>query len=187
MFSFDQESHTYTLDGAILPSVTTLLKECGIISTAFYTDAGATNGSRRHLVTELLDRGNLDWSTVADEDIPYLEAWIKAKEDLSIEIEEIEKPMHHSIYGYAGMVDRLCTIGEENWVVDIKTGAKAKWNELQMILYGMMVSDFYGVGFPKMAIFNLKKNGRYEFSEVTYAQKNVAIAAVMIQKYKESK
>ena len=47
--TYDDETHTYTLDGGNLTSVTTLLKDVDIINNKFYTEAGANNGKRRHL------------------------------------------------------------------------------------------------------------------------------------------
>lgn len=184
MFNFNPETHVYTVDGGEIPSVTTLLNGCGIIETAFYTDKGASNGSRRHLLTELYDRGDLDWDTAADEDLPYLEAWISAKNHLAFEVTDIEATMYHKTYMYGGTADRLGFMLGEKWLIDLKTGAKAQWNDLQLILYGMMASSFLDIPLPKLGICSLKANGKFEFNEVTYKDKNVAIAAVMIEKYK---
>ncbi len=186
--TFDPEDHSYRVDGRSIPSVTTMLKDSGIVDTTFYTDTGCANGSRRHKLTEIFDRDELDWDSVADEDLPYLSAWIEAKGDIGFEITEIEKPMYHEQYLYAGTMDRLAMIDGELWVLDLKTGTKARWNRLQMILYGLMVASHTDGGKkPKLGLINLKGNGRYEFTEVDYRDQNTAIATVLIAKWKLEK
>lgn len=182
MLVFDPEKHEYSLDGIILPSVTTLLKECGIINTTFYTGNGADNGKRRHLVTELFDQERLDWESVLEEDLPYLSSWIQFKKDFNVEIQAIEQKMYHSILRYAGCVDRLVEIGGKPTVIDIKTGQKQKWHELQLILYGLMCihNDIK----PNLMCVYLKKTGKYSIEEYGYENERYALSAVRVAQWK---
>ncbi len=176
---FDKETHTYSLDGRVLTPVTDLLKDCGIIQTTFYTGKGAENGSRRHLATELLDKDILDWSTIAECDMPYLSAWIQAKEELGIEITSIEEQMYHPLLNYAGTIDRRAIIKDEIYIIDIKTGAKAKWHELQLILYGLMVEPR-----PNLLAVYLKKNGKYAVEKYDYKNERFAMSAIRVEQWK---
>ena len=190
MLEYEASTHTYTLDGTKVPSVTTLLKNSNIIKTSFYTNRGADNGKRRHLLTELYDLGSLDWGSIADEDMNYLSAWIKAKQDLNVVVSdssEIEVKLYSVLMGYAGTADRICVVNGERTVVDIKTGAKEKWHSLQLILYALAYSEIYEQPRPKMMGIYLKKNGRYSFTEHNYDDAQVAMAAVRIQKWKDKK
>ena len=182
MLEYNDELHEYYLEGKQLPSVTTLLKDCGIIDTAFYTGTGADNGTRRHYLTELYDKDTLDWGTVAEEDLPYLNAWIQAKEDLNMEIQGIEQRMYHPLLMFAGCLDRLATIGGKPTVIDIKTGQKAKWHELQLILYGLMA--IHTDKKPSLMTVYLKKTGKYTVQEYDYSNERFALSAVRISQWK---
>ena len=179
MLEYNDETHQYFLDGTELTSVTKLLTECGIIDTRFFSKGGADNGRRRHKVTELYDQGKLKWEEVLAEDIPYLEAWIQFKEDYEVKIQFIEQQMYHELLDYAGTIDRLADIKGEPTVIDIKTGAKNKATELQLILYGLMVEPK-----PNLMIVYLKKNGKYKVEEFGYENERYAMAAVRINQWK---
>ena len=182
MLEYNDKDHTYFLEGTELPSVTTLLRDCGIINTAFYTGAGADNGTRRHLLTELYDKDTLDWGTVAEEDLPYLNGWIQAKEDLNMEIQGIEQRMYHELLSFAGTIDRLATVGGKPTIIDIKTGQKAKWHELQLILYGLMTAN--NDQKPNLMTIYLKKTGKYTIQEYDYTNERYAMSAVRVSQWK---
>ena len=184
-FRYNDADHLYSLDGKNLPSVTGILKGCGIIDDAFYTDNGATNGKRRHKMTEYYDQDILDFSSVDDADLPFLEAYVHARKGLNFEVLQTEFKMYHSIYRYAGTIDRLVYMNDETWVFDLKTGAKAAWNKFQLILYGLLAEDFLKIPKPKLGIISLKANGRFEFNEISYQGQSVAIGAVMVQQWKD--
>ena len=185
MFTFDEATHTYALDGTILPSVSQLLSGCGIINTSFFKPEHAEAGTRRHLITEYYDKGTLDWGTVGEADLPYLEAWIKAREELGFNIVEIEQRMYHPQYGYAGTIDRITEINDAPWIIDIKTGQKQRWHELQVVLYGLMLSHD-GVH-PNLMDIYIKKNGKYSTEVFGYDKKNTALAALRVYQFKEKR
>ena len=183
MLEYNDDLHEYSLDGVILPSVTTLIKDCGIINTTFFTGQGADNGTRRHLLTELYDKDTLNWETIVDEDLPYLEAWIKAKEELGIDVQAIEQKMYHPVLYFAGCVDRLALVKGVPTVIDLKTGAKAKWHELQLILYGLMcIHDDVK---PNLMTIYLKKTGKYSMESYDYSNERFALAAVRVAQWKK--
>ena len=177
--TYDDAEHKYTLDGVNLSSVTTLLKDSGIINNKFYTEAGANNGKRRHLLTELYDQNRLDWGTIGEADLPYLEAWIKFKEERKVEIMEIEVGAYHPLYSYAGRMDRTALIKGIPYVLDIKTGQPAEWVGLQLTLYGMLIQNIK----PKLMAIYLKKNGNYLCREYEYNER-IAMSVIRINQYK---
>ena len=187
VLTYEEGAHKYNLDGIEVPSVTTLLKNAGYMKAlGFYTKAGSDNGSRRHLLTELYDKNTLDYSTIAIEDMPYLECWIHAKKDLEIVVQpdEIEIKMFHPYLLYAGTADRVSTVAGVRTVIDLKSGAKEKWHELQLILYGLMYAELYEQPLPNLMGVYLKKNGKYNFREYTYENKKYALAAVLAEQWK---
>lgn len=106
---FVEDTHVYTWRGAVLPSVTTILKDVGIIDTAFYTEAARLRGSYAHIACALEDQGMLDWSTLDAVLVPYVEAWVRFKRESGFVPEIIETPMLNESYLYAGTPD---VIGE---------------------------------------------------------------------------
>ncbi|MCK5614000.1 hypothetical protein KAR91_69700 [Candidatus Pacearchaeota archaeon] len=179
---YDDEAHSYTLAGRPLAGVTTILKDCNIINNPFYTDQGALNGKRRHLLTEYYDQNRLDWGSIGEADMPYLDAWIKAVKEKKIEIQAIEVRAYHPLLMYAGTIDRLALIDGEPYILDIKTGAEAKPTALQLLLYGMMF--LYSGIRPKLKIIYLNGKGNYKPREVSWKDEKFAMAAVRIDQWK---
>lgn len=140
-FSFTPDTHTYTLDGVKLPSVTTVLNEwvkleqfgCYLNTRTGQTvpidifEAAGDRGNAVHLILKYLvtaggvARGKLDAALV-----PYLdqlEAW---KERFQPEPILVEKPLYEPILKYAGTPDIFCRCrGIKNAVLlDCKSGMR---------------------------------------------------------------
>ena len=137
---FDHVSHRYKLDGRVLPSVTQVLENVGIIDydgIPWETRQMAlTRGSNVHLATQLDDEGDLDEDSVGDL-MGYVKAWRAAKAALGItSFSHIEKRMAHSGFRYAGTMDRMFKgpsgTGE---IIDIKTNTAPWWVRIQLAAY----------------------------------------------------
>lgn len=125
-FTFDAPTHTYRVDGHMVPHVT------GIIAAveSFYGVPPATlefaseRGRAVHLACELLDQNDLDESSIDPEVAPYLAAYRAFIEDAKPEWSAIEKPVYCVRYRYAGTLDRVGILrglkGSPQAVVDIK-------------------------------------------------------------------
>jgi len=181
--TYDDKTHTYMLGGGNLTSVTTLLQESGIINNKFYTEAGAANGSRRHKLTELYDQQNLNWGTIGEADLPYLEGWMKFREERKVDIMEIEVGAYHPLLNFAGRADRLALINGEPFIIDIKTGAFSKASELQMILYGMMFT--YNGQRPNLMLVHINNKGTYKPNQVTFKDERFAMACIRVNQFKQ--
>ncbi len=182
MLEYDDKTHTYYLDGSEIKSVTQLLQDVGLMSSKFFTEEGANNGKRRHAVTELYDKEVLDWESVLEEDLPYLQAWIYFKKDYNVKIQAIEQRIYHPLLGYAGTIDRLAEVKNVPTVIDIKTGAKNKDNELQLILYGLMVENTGQK--PNLMTVYIKKNGKYSVEEYDYKNERIAMSVIRVSQWK---
>lgn len=166
---FDEASHTYKVEGIEVPSVTTILKEMGFMKNLdFYTPTGASRGTYVHALTEQYDNGDMDWSEVG-EYMPFVEAYIQAKEDLQLSPLLREERMFNREFWVAGTLDVVAEIRQESipYLIDIKSGQEEKWHELQLILYGSMIKYHDGAQeHPlKMGTLYLKKTGKYKFVE----------------------
>lgn len=123
MLEFIEETHTYLLDGVVIPSVTQILDILGgyeVIPKAVLQKA-ADRGTAVHKATELSDLGELDYSDLDDEILGYLMGWHKFLDDKKPELVAIEHRTHHDGFKYAGTLDRELILDGYLSVLDIKS------------------------------------------------------------------
>ena len=161
--TFDEESHTYRVDGEIVPSVTQILKGAAL-TPPFRGGSGRamTKGSFAHLATELDDKGELDEATVDPANLGHLEAWRKFKVESGIKILAIEERVYNDMYRYAGTLDRRVMYQGWESVIDIKTGNSYPWHPIQTAAYAMAL----GKGVARFSVY-LSDSGSYKLVEHT--------------------
>lgn len=156
MITFDAATHTYTDEaGNVLPSVTTILGEVGLIDTTWFKPEHAQRGTDVHEATAMVDRGEMDANDFPEWMHGYLDAWQLFKVDEGAKPEIIEQLV--STRDYAGTVDRVLTIGGNRWLVDIKTGRPSKWHPLQTAAYAIALGD----ADITRATVHITKDGKY--------------------------
>lgn len=106
-FQFDADTHTYRVDGSVLPSVTQIISSVlpGFQAGDWYLNRGRA----LHLACAHDDRGILIEESVHEEIAQRLKAWRKFKADTGALITMIEKPLWSAQYRFAGTVDRALT------------------------------------------------------------------------------
>ena len=197
--SFEPEAHEYRYDGNVLLSVTQMLEMVGLVITKWFTEVSAIRGSVSHLITQLVDEGGVDESTVDPELEGYYRAYLKFKEDCGPKWTHIETMYADPYVGVAGTVDRVGSLlvpGQPNRhrvILDIKTGSPQPWHAVQLAGYKHLVSrqqvlsgtDSRYVGKQKRFGLYLKKTGKYTLTEYS-DRKDEAIfmAAVSIANYR---
>lgn len=142
-FEFDENTHTYKLNGTVIPSVTQILKAAGLISLE-YVDKDILNqkadlGRKIHLTTELYDTDSLDDESTHSLLKSYLNQWIKFKSDYEVELDSIETMLYHPVYRYAGRIDRIGKVKMNNFkgkaIIDIKSGVPYHHHAIQLAGY----------------------------------------------------
>ena len=126
-FLFEESTHTYTLDGAVIPSVTEI---CAPITCGKYPPVGvvqqaAARGTRVHELCALYDMDALPGEIEA-ELVGYVKAWAAFCRDYKPVWKHIELPLHgvtNTGLPFAGTLDRIGKIDGQTRVVDIKTTA----------------------------------------------------------------
>ena len=133
MLTFSPESHTYKLDGKVLPGVSEILKGMGFIP-AYRDDGGlAVNyGTIVHKTLELLDNNALESFDPAIE--PLVKKYVEWKKNFGIYEMSVEKQC--CCETYAGCLDRLAYLENDIVVIDIKTGNPYSWHKWQLAGYG---------------------------------------------------
>ena len=124
-FLFDEATHTYTLDGVVIPSVTEI---CAPITCGKYPPVGvvqqaAARGTRVHELCALYDMDALPDEIEAGL-VGYVKAWAAFCRDYKPVWTHIEFPLYGEIdpgQPFAGTIDRIGEIDGRTRVVDCLT------------------------------------------------------------------
>lgn len=150
---FQEEDHSYTLDGIPIPSVTTILSNVGLYPDFQFVDEWyAERGKRVHKACHFLDKGTLDREKLEAQDkggliLPYVESYEKFKEVFEIQVNESEIQLFDETYWFAGTADKVIRIRWEGQfrdaVVDLKCGGPEFGYQYQLAGYSFAMGDHY--------------------------------------------
>lgn len=169
-FHFDEEKHEYWLGTERLPSVTQILGGLGIINVEWFTWKAKMRGKAAHIGAQLVEQGGVDWASVkATEEFlqtpvePYIRGWQRFLKETGWRSVKIEEPNYHRIYRYAGTPDRVgfWPDGQEG-LLDIKTGPKADWWDLQLGGYSEVEPRISDRGARRLTDVRLTEKGDFE-------------------------
>lgn len=143
---FDEATHTYTLDGVELPSVTHIIRYLAV-DKANNADPNMAlmareRGSAVHEATVVYDYSGEIPDDFPAEYAPYLEAYAQFCRDYHPKWELIEHSMGDRVFGFAGTLDRFGLIDGEYAILDIKTSYKIDMPSLsaQLSAYQQLLS-----------------------------------------------
>ncbi len=166
--AFDVDTHTYTLDGRVVPSVTQVLADT-VIDTTWFTEASRLRGSAVHAACHYDDEGDLQEGSLPSSRLGYLEAWRSFRKDTRVEILAVERRVLSRRYMYAGTLDRIVRFPGTNphiaEIIDIKTGVPDRAAGLQMAAYGNALVEEGGLPWaisPTRRAVQLFDDGRYK-------------------------
>ncbi len=143
------------------PSVTEVLKDCGLIDTTGFNPYSADRGSKAHRACQYLDEGCLDRDSVDHSIAGYLAAYEKFKEESGMVFDLIEAPVYEKSLEYCGTLDRANT--GKKIVLDLKTGVPQKWHGAQLAAYSIPI--FTSQAVVKRYGLYLKQDGTYSLKE----------------------
>jgi hypothetical protein len=184
-FSYENDTHTYrNAAGIVRPSVTQTLKAGGVINYDHVPPKILENARRRgvnvHGFTAEFDRyGDIDYTWLQEDEVPYFEAWKKFRRESGLVIHEIEQPMLRTIAGMevGGTPDRVGLIGRNKFVVDIKCcRAKHPGWALQVGDYEMMLTGKARMGHLGRMVVQLFPTGNY--TTIIYDDPNDAAGGI---------
>ena len=137
--TFDPDKHVYRVDGKVYPSVTKIISEVLKGEQEYREPSEAQKkGTIIHKTLEYLDKGILG---EYDQRLqPYIEAWDKFKQETKVEFDSIENIEYNHTLGLCGMIDRVCIINKEWWIIDIKSGKSYKDYPLQTAGYKLLLA-----------------------------------------------
>lgn len=145
--NFDEAAHLYTLPvvdvfgkegrGAIVPSVTQILKEERFVDYTYCDEFARDRGSRVHEALHFHCEGDLDPASVDAEVAPYLACAAAFLADMNADIVMAEAIVYSALYGYAGKADLFAYLRRRHRLacIDWKTGTPVKATGLQLAGY----------------------------------------------------
>jgi hypothetical protein len=122
---FEPVSHTYRVDGKVVPSVTqvlSLLEDWSRVDPEVL-EAARVFGNHVHDACHLWNIGELDWATLDPALVRPVEQWAEFIDSNNITIIASELIVAHKLYGYAGRKDTLVEWDRRRCLIDIKSGA----------------------------------------------------------------
>lgn len=174
MIDFDPELHVYTDSetGEVIRSVTQVLQDSGHIDGRWFTAEARDRGSAVHTLCERYAKGDrFDALGRPLESLEYVNAfasWVKARRPYLVASECI---VSHELNGkrYAGKFDGIYEfLGQKRTLVDVKTGARAKWHPIQLVAYSLAkLNDGTRVNPDSMMDLYLRKDGTFRECYVT--------------------
>lgn len=162
--TFEEATHTYRLDGLVIPSVTTVMKP---LSEAYYggIDAkvlgkAANRGSAVHSAIDIYAKyGVID---IEPELEGYFKAFLAWFKDYEVKPYATETKTYNRALLYAGTVDMSCSERGVDTMADFKTTAS-----YSPMLCGVQLEAYeraqesHGIKYQNRAIIQLKKDGTY--------------------------
>jgi hypothetical protein len=190
---FEESTHTYRVNGTVLPSVTQILEFAGISDfsgvPAEVLARAQKRGTAVHNAAWYDDQNDLDESTLDPTITGYLTAWRKFKAENGVTVKLIEQRVYSPL-GFVGTFDRLIEMPKWGEVMpDLKTGEESPSWRIQLAAY---LKGFHGPQAPKCrrVAVKLRKDGTY--SLCWYEQKdltrdwNVFASALTVFQYRKA-
>lgn len=137
---FNPETHQYIVDGIEYPSVTQVLKAAGLCNfdkvPAELLERAIAFGNAVHKAIELKCKGTLDFDSVDEAIVPYLEAWddFVTKYKYVPHLYEQRRVNHALRIGYT--IDNVGEFPSGSGLVDVKTGCPKPADIIQACAYG---------------------------------------------------
>lgn len=141
---FEKTTHTYTIDGAKVPSVSEVL---GLLAPWKGSDMEpAYRGTYIHDCCTAAEKGELDFDSLEPGDAGMVRGWMSFLLNYGIagNIAKTEEPLFSPKHRFGGTPDRVCFGPLIGCVIDIKTGADRPTYPLQLQAYAMLAKETYG-------------------------------------------
>lgn len=184
---FDPVAHRYTLGNREFISVTTALKEAGLVDERWYDEASRDRGTYVHRALHLLDQGKLAEPAVEPAYAGYVLAYRQFRALTAPVWSHHEHAVYDEVYGYAGTMDRAGILQSNNTrvILDIKTGAVPPWVGAQLAAYRRCLPDAHR--YMRVAL-HLRADGSFAVHECTdRTDEALFLAALRVAQWKRAR
>lgn len=166
-FQFVPEEHAYLQDGVRVHSVTQILQGVGLVDYSHIPESilnhKADIGTAAHAAAHYYDENDLDLATLHTEVAPYVEAWIKFRNESNFAPRLIEQrgiaTLRGMRYGYT--LDREGVLNGKDTLLEIKctAGIEISWGP-QLAAYELALRQDGSIA-RRRAVVHLHKDGNY--------------------------
>ncbi len=160
-YRFDEDSHTYYIDGVEVVSVTQALNEAGMIDSKWWTEWARHRGSTVHKCLEFLVKGTLDLNSVYPKIQGYLDAYERFRDDTQFVCAEVERHVWSPSQQAGGTLDQIGRLRDGTAIVDTKTGALQWQTATQLTGYADLYKEETGTYVDKLIGLQLNLDGTY--------------------------
>lgn len=186
---FDPQTHTYTLDGRRLPSVTEVLAPLIDYSRVppDVLERARVFGQHVHEACDLFNRDELEWSSLDPALVPYVEAWKRFIDESGAVAIASESRVYHKALGYAGTPDVVLAWRKSLVIPDIKSTAVVPPTVgPQTSAYAKAYQSMHGGREPARYCIQLRADGTYSsFIRNDPADWSIFVSALNCHKFKE--
>ena len=138
--TFDPALHEYHDGTGKVRSVTTILRDAGLIGTRWFTADARERGTAVHSFCQMYARGErfdaIGRGLATLEYVNGLARWFAEKKVYAIAAEQIISGCLNG-HKYAGMFDLFAEIDGKRWLIDYKTGSGMGWHKAQIAAYAL--------------------------------------------------
>jgi len=170
---YDEDAHSYKVDGVKIPSVTRIVDAC---FPKNLTDWAVSIGEEEYhrILDEALDIGNYTHEWIEDyinekpidkPTNPSIDAFLRWETNYGVKFIDAERKIYCDRFKYAGTVDAVAKINGRVCVIDFKTSRKIyKPYHLQVTAYAQAIKRIDGLRkWPLGIILRLdKETGEYQ-------------------------
>jgi hypothetical protein len=185
---FDPITHSYTVDGLKVPSVTQILSAVGLSDYSRVPknvlEEASVRGSAVHRIIEMSDMGQLiecpEWAR------GYLSAWERFLIEKSVCILECETIIFNEKLRYAGTLDRVALVSGKTYILEIKTTQEEmRGHQIQTAGYKLAYKPSVVNRCPVLrAAVYVRADGTYSFKEHTRpGAENVFLSALQVYRW----
>lgn len=165
-YHFEPEGHIHTLNGVVLPGVTSILLEEGFVDSRWWTEHARDRGTYVHACLQALHEGDLDESRLLSGYAGYVTGYKMFLVEKGFVATDVERPVCSISRMFAGVLDLVGVFRGRPTLalLDVKTGDPGEAVKLQTAAYQFAYHEEVGVYVPERYSLQLFREGRYKLS-----------------------
>ena len=167
VLQFDPAEHRYSVDGREIPSVTTILKDAGMVDYSFCTEFARERGSMAHKAIHFDMENDLDETSLNPMLVGYVQAARAVVRDLRLTTLAVERRLHSPLMDVAGTLDYLGEADGKIHLIDWKTGDPPPAVALQLAAYADLLHEDDGTRVARRIAARLRQDGTYTLVHYT--------------------
>ena len=189
---FNEERHEYRLDGAVVPSVTEVIKPLVDFSRVpeEQLEYKRQIGKALDTAITLYERQDLEVASMDDAVMPFFEAWLAFKKDTGFRVLLNQAIVYSRKLRFAGTLDLLGTRVPDSASPDELIDTKCVWamgraTAVQTAAYSLATLESLGIRLKKRGAVQLLQDGTYRYHPYTHSNdENVFKALLAIHAWK---